>query len=417
MLVSLIASIVLSHRSVDAVTLRLYSASATEFCNELKRQTGREIVASSTVADERMVIRCDNLPVEQVVAQVCDTFGWKTETRSGITTLTTKQSSSEMAKSLDTCILAHFEPYRKAMLDLWNKTEPYSSLDSARNQTAYNQASDALTNVAATQYAEKDQLDNNFNQALLRISPPYRLFTATLASVSDQDLLNLEKSGRIVFSSAPTRDQRPFPKLASPEITTVATEVVARLIASARILPSGQVVTSNGYLATMPSAKDVAAVRLSISSSPVSSGSDGRPPYISGVLVLLNPKGAIINQTQLSLSVASSHPNVESWAPQDASTASFAKAKTTLTPDELVDLVSHDEAPPAIDKALKRFLTTQSIVEPTAAAGRIIEAFTRGTELPLISDVYDCDFSRLSQLPLNPDSSQGELLNALCKGI
>src|SRR5207244_9737139 len=165
----------------------------SDLCEHLRAETGIHLAAGNSVADEKVTLFCEKLPLREVMRQLSRPFGY-TWLRSG----TPGEYHYELVQDLRSQLLEEELRNRdrsQALLALEREIEryrPYLSLS----------PDEALAKVKTAPAAEKPLLEKLAGGGWGPIQMYFRL--------SNQDILALRAGQRLTFSAAPDPGEQPM---------------------------------------------------------------------------------------------------------------------------------------------------------------------------------------------------------------
>jgi RNA polymerase sigma-70 factor (ECF subfamily) len=185
---------VVDGRLTQKVTLAFKGTALSDLCGHLRSETGVDVAAGASVADEKVTLFCETMPLRDVMRQLSRPFGytWVRSTRNG-------QHHYELVQDLRSQLLEEELRNRDrhaALLALEKEIErfrPYLSLS----------PDEALAKAKIASEAEKPLLKNLAGVGWGPIQIYFRL--------SPQDLAALHAGQSLTFSETPHAGERPLP--------------------------------------------------------------------------------------------------------------------------------------------------------------------------------------------------------------
>jgi RNA polymerase sigma-70 factor (ECF subfamily) len=185
---------VVDGRLTQKVTLAFKATALSDLCEHLRTDTGIHLAAGPSVADEKVTLFCEKLPLREVMRQLSRPFGY-TWLRSG----TPGQYRYELVQDLRSQLLEEELRNRdrnEAQLALEREMEryrPYLSLS----------PDEALARLKTAPTAEKPLLENLAEDGWGPIQMYFRL--------SHQEITAVRVGQRLTFSEEPRPGERPLP--------------------------------------------------------------------------------------------------------------------------------------------------------------------------------------------------------------
>jgi RNA polymerase sigma-70 factor, ECF subfamily len=236
---------VVDSRLMQKATLAFKGTALSDVCEHLRAETSVHVAAGASVADEKVTLFCEKLPLREVMRQLSRPFGY-TWLRSG----KTGEYRYELVQDLRSQLLEEELRNRErdaALLALDREMQRYRSYLSLTPE-------EALIRSRTAPPQEKKLLDQLAGQAWGAVQLYFRL--------SRNDLAALRAGQPVTFSPTPGPGQRPIP----PDVV----RGVLQSWPGFRFLPSGkgfQMGTAEGLpkgvlLTAMPEARPVVALTL-----------------------------------------------------------------------------------------------------------------------------------------------------------
>jgi len=212
------------------VTIRADVARIAFVTEELSKQIGIPIEVAPKLRDELVILYAKERPGREVLMRLASHFGWEWEkTAGGYRLVQSPSSEFEEKRLLEESILKRMkscqEQVKKELAKIanTNKEEIEKKLEEIQKKIEEIQSQALQGEESPEQYrnrwASLHPLYEERRELEGRINPYRRLVCSLFVSLSSQQLLELEKRGRLVFSTRPTNTQYAFPASLQSEIS------------------------------------------------------------------------------------------------------------------------------------------------------------------------------------------------------
>lgn len=272
------------------VSAEVRAASAPIAIAELSKQVGYPLEAMSSTKDDILIIKVDKAPLKELLNRIAKATNTEWEqTATGMRLVRTdairRQEKAEEHAVLTKEIQESFNKMAKRLTEDGELTERGAGL-TAERLVAMNERQSSGSTTA---------IDWRDHQRLNSQAPAYRLLRKISPNLDAATLASIPNNRNIVFSTQPTRMQRPMPGNIQPLLQTFVKEqtIWAKAIKTARERRGGQ---NNYYFENMadPSQSKIGKVLLILHRSEQSRGIQLR-------LSIADEKGRAMGSAQESL--------------------------------------------------------------------------------------------------------------------
>ncbi len=376
----------------NPLEVRAEAESVHSFLERLSKETGTTLKASPSIKDDLIVLYSDE-PVYKTLDQIAKHFSWtwqKAPAGEYVLGQTSYQSSAEKQARDEQILL----PYLR-----W-QNEAKEALKLARNlSNADRERITTLSQELQKHYEDADEVNRKFDDALKKewtakfiklenerqllsrkLSLTWRASDEFVASLSRQQLLQLDEDGKIVAAYRPGRLQYSLP----PNVLSALDDLVKSL-------------PTVGFDTSSREEWQRAEILRNTWLNPIS------PEKIANVLFIVDPLSPIepdSSSDYLPVRIAMRHVNgtplgsdflgARIW--QDAEKAKEPPHTPDLLdePTEMTDALKSAIAEAAARKGpLEVFRTSDSLSHPAQVKARIMIEIAKATKVDLISDCYD----------------------------
>ncbi len=186
------------------------SASLAEFSKTLNVK----LEVAKDIEDDLLILRSADTPARETLNVIANHFGWQwKKTDDGYQLYRSAEAKKAEEKALREQILKPYHQVRDAALMSLKGSIDEKAVN--EYQTVSTKLFDLLKQPGGYDQDYRDLSKRNY-ELERQVSPRRRLEEAVFASLSDEQYLELDDVGRLVFSSSPTSMQRPMPKGALP---------------------------------------------------------------------------------------------------------------------------------------------------------------------------------------------------------
>lgn len=416
------------------VTIRADVAQMAVVAEELTKQVGISIEVSPKLRDELVILHVKERPAREVLFHLASHFGleWEKTTR-GYRLVQPPSSEAEEKRLLEESILKRmktFQEQAKKELERISKAnkeeiekkleEIQKKIDEIENQALEGEESpEAFRSrwaVLRPLYEERRALEE-------RLNPYNRLIYSLVVSLSSQQLLELERRHRLVFSTRPTRAQYAYPPSAQNVVTSVLNEIIELqkkelaeqqkyIEQKARAREDEDVIIEATRAVRVFELKDVAAVRVVLIAPEfrvvlIAPELEREDDVINAGIRVLGMNGDILAEEARSLANSDKNPlldfEIYDEKPQGTENKELPKKEENQKSvqdqlDEPLDSERFEKArakadflfPIPIPSAdIANFLKPGSTVDPLTPVGFFLNEAASQSNVALIADAYD----------------------------
>ncbi|HWP31272.1 MAG TPA: hypothetical protein VNK96_06080 [Fimbriimonadales bacterium] len=412
------------------VTIRADVAQIAVVAGELTKQLGISIEISPKLRDELVILYAKERPAKEVLHRLASHFGWEWEkTARGYRLVQFPSSEAEEKRLLDESLLKRMKTYQEQAkkelerISKTNKEEIEKKLEEIRKKIdeIENQAPEGEESPEAfrSRWAILRPLYEEQRALEERINPYNRLVYSLIVSLSPQQLLELERRHRLVFSTRPTRAQYAYPPSAQNVVASVLNEIIElqkielaeqqKYIEQRKAQARGDedVIVEAPWGVKVFEMKDVAAVRVVLNAPELGreNGLMNTEVKILGINgdILLEETRTVANSDKVTSKIPFLDYEVSDDKPQNTENKEVLKKEENQTSiqdqlDKPLDSERFEKArgnanfpfPVPVPSAdIANFLKPGSTVDPLSPVGFFLNEAASQSDVALIADAYD----------------------------
>lgn len=401
------------------ITARAEAETVGEFLKRIGEETKVRLSASSGVADD-VIILYAKAPAREVLDRIAMHFEWTwIEDDAGFILVQSRaQRSKEVVDREELILRPYLRWQQRAKGYLKTKNENHAELTSLIEQNrnlldSYQEEYYSDDQVRRKAWSDKYRDLESKIAALARgLSPTWSVTDELIASLTKQDLLDLDRLSRLVFAAPNTSWQRPF----KPNVSTVSRELLKAWISvpDSRLRgPEREYFDALDWPhAWSENAGEAVGVRVVLKPYSFPTTPDDRYLPVETTLSLLGTNGSEFARAYMSDRLTRRRAAVES-------------ARRPLTKDRFDELLrvsaqlkeanENDSKRLLKGSTLQQFLTSNSKVHPFAGTARIIVELATAAGVNIVSDCYQTR-RWLSQRPVPLGTARGAL-DALARAM
>ena len=205
----------------NPISLETKAVPVADALKKLSDASGFRLMESPQVKDEFLIIRVEAVPLKDIMDRIAEALGaeWLQESEGWRLTRTAKLIREQDQARIKRLAARFAEAQAKAKKDL--------SEEGAFDEKKARAVAERITAFAdaAARREPGEREDYRVFQSLDRAMPSGRLGRSMAAALDPNELAKLRTPGRIVFSTAPNRMQRPLPRDAMRYLQSYAQEM------------------------------------------------------------------------------------------------------------------------------------------------------------------------------------------------
>lgn len=219
---SLATAFALGQDTAQKVTFTAKAGSAKQVLEALSKQTGVTFSTAPQTEGEILLVSVKDVPLTDLMKQLAKAAAaeWQPEGE-GFRLIRPQGMHNQQEREYYDARAAKVKKAQEGFQDALNKQKPLTPAEAARIAQAQARATEdmraAVTEGRSLNFPRMDPATMNAN-------PTTRLLLRLLTSFAPADFARIPSGSRVVFSSAPTRAQRPLPSAAGRAITDFARE-------------------------------------------------------------------------------------------------------------------------------------------------------------------------------------------------
>jgi hypothetical protein len=204
------ADLSLDERLKSAITVEASVKTTKEVLDDLAQRTGVSISVQDDLREDLITLYAKERPAHEVLARIAQHFGWEwRKTEDGYTLTQSAEAAARERKELEEEIFKPFEEAKKRAQEHLQKSTP-EQLAKVRAE---------IEELRKKAREMRDPEDEEFYRVYGRLyeleeatSPGALLEALFVAQLSSRECLELDRLGKIVYSTHPTALQRPMPR-------------------------------------------------------------------------------------------------------------------------------------------------------------------------------------------------------------
>ncbi len=372
------------------VTVRADAEMVGDVIGRMSDALGVRLRTSSEIEQDLIVLFAQERPAHEVLSVIAEHFEWEwRKAEEGYRLVQTSEAKREEERRLRELIL---EPYLKIGQSAKKALEEGES-DRERLLKRWGEIQKSLSELPGydemqgrpPELAVRAALDREKRSLVIRVSSKWRLVSTVLAEMSDDEWWALDRDFKLVYSTNPTRWQRPISRKALP----AARQLILDLAAEARggannpdpLMPIG--------LDHLP--EDVAAVRVVLERSGFPTRSRRDAVYLSVQVALLDANGdalAVETVGAEALNAGGTEAVQTQKPPKHAKLDEPLRPSAGLLRANRPSLVVN-EATLASEQSRVEYLRLGSKVDVLSDLGRLLNQVAASAGICVIADRYD----------------------------
>lgn len=201
----------LDDRLKPPVTIEASVKTMKEVLDDLAQRTGVALGIQDDLREDLITLYAKERPAHEVLARIAQHFGWEwRRTNDGYTLAQSAEAAARERRELEQLILEPFEKAKNAAQERLRAATPEA--------LAKMRAELSELRKKAAELPDDDDSDESYRlwQKLAeleeKVSPRARLEALLLTQLGTRDALELERIGKLVYSTHPTALQRPMPR-------------------------------------------------------------------------------------------------------------------------------------------------------------------------------------------------------------
>lgn len=217
------ADLSLDDRLKPPVTIEASFKTMKEVLDDLAQRTGVALGIQDDLREDLITLYAKERPAHEVLARIALHFGWEwRKTDEGYTLAQSAEAAAQERRELEQLILEPFQQAKKAALERLQTSTP-EALAKLRAELAELQKK--IAEMPDDESEESYRLWNRLMDLSEQVSPGTRLEALLVAQMSTRDALDLERLGKLVYSTHPTALQRPMPRTVIDQLPALIQEI------------------------------------------------------------------------------------------------------------------------------------------------------------------------------------------------
>jgi|GEM_PF-4003299 len=217
------ADLSLDDRLKPPISIEASVKTMKEVLDDLAQRTGVALKVQDDLREDLITLYAKERPAHEVLARIALHFGWEwRKADDGYTLAQSAESAAQEKRELEQLILEPFQRAKKTAQERLQASTP-EALAKLRAELAELQKK--IAEMPDDKSEEDYRIWNRLMELSEQVSPGARLEALFLAQMSTRDALDLERLGKLVYSTHPTALQRPMPSAVTEQLPALVQEI------------------------------------------------------------------------------------------------------------------------------------------------------------------------------------------------
>lgn len=209
-----------------AVTIEASVKSVKDILDDLSQRTGVSLRVQDTLREDLVVLYAKERPAHEILARIATHFGWEwRQSNNGYMLSQSADAAARERRELEQQIL---EPFHKAKKQAQEYLQSFVPQEIERVQSEIVALRKQLIDRKGAEGEDYYRLYSRLLQLSEKISPEAMLEAMFVAQMTDQEYFELERLGKLVYSTNPTALQRPMPRAIVERLPSLLYELSQR---------------------------------------------------------------------------------------------------------------------------------------------------------------------------------------------
>lgn len=220
--IGLAAALAHGQDTAQKVTFSAKAGSAKQVLEGLSKQTGVTFATSPQTADEVLLVDVKDVPLTDLMKQLAKAAAaeWQSEGE-GFRLVRSQALHNQQEREYYDARAANVRKEQEALLKAYQETKPITPAEAAKIAELQRRQMEQISTAVSE---GRPISGTSIDRSALNANPTTRLLLRLLTSFTPADLARIPQGARVVYSTAPTRVQRPLPGAASRAIADFARE-------------------------------------------------------------------------------------------------------------------------------------------------------------------------------------------------